>query len=483
MLFSINGILFENIIWRDIMEINKQYKRDIYSSYMVLEACYEEQFEARMLMENEVEGILPMQIRNVDSIEYYYYDISSKQLISNLFERGQLVYQQIKGIVEGIFEIIDRGREYLLNENDFILDTEYMYITLSNFKISLCYYPGYNMDISTQLTKVIEYLMDKADHTDEQAVMLVYGLYKMTKQDCTIESLKRVIEETNSITISSHHDLLSDNTMNHDVNHIYSFNYENNEGNKEVTDNKRNKANTIYTYEDNVDLCDDNKAMTNQAYPDEERKSDGSLRYYVIGGCFIATILITVLLCFTVLKNDGGNINVAGLAGTLVVEISVGMFIWQLAGMKTVKEENNQNLKREELLNEEQMHQPDYYNVNDEEDNDYECETILLADYRKKKKRYTLRSADEMHHESVEIVQMPFIVGKLKDKVDYVLEDDAISRMHAKIDTIDNDELTITDLNSKNGTFINGERLLSNETRKIQIGDEIAFADLQFILQ
>lgn len=63
MLFSINGILFENIIWRDIMEINKQYKRDIYSSYMVLEACYEEQFEARMLMENEVEGILPMQIR------------------------------------------------------------------------------------------------------------------------------------------------------------------------------------------------------------------------------------------------------------------------------------------------------------------------------------------------------------------------------------------------------------------------------------
>lgn len=78
---------------------------------------------------------------------------------------------------------------------------------------------------------------------------------------------------------------------------------------------------------------------------------------------------------------------------------------------------------------------------------------------------------------------MPFIVGKLKDKVDYVLEDDTISRMHAKIDTIDNDELTITDLNSKNGTFINGERLLSNETRKIQIGDEIAFADLQFILQ
>ena len=81
---------------------------------------------------------------------------------------------------------------------------------------------------------------------------------------------------------------------------------------------------------------------------------------------------------------------------------------------------------------------------------------------------------------TIKVNELPFIVGKLKDKVDYAIMDEAISRLHAKFDYIDNNQLVVTDLNSKNGTFINGERLLANETRKVNIGDDVGFADLVF---
>ena len=75
------------------------------------------------------------------------------------------------------------------------------------------------------------------------------------------------------------------------------------------------------------------------------------------------------------------------------------------------------------------------------------------------------------------------VIGKLKDKVDYLLHEETVSRMHAKIDMIDGEQLILTDLNSKNGTSLNGEKLLANETRKINKGDEIGIAEFLFILK
>lgn len=40
------------------------------------------------------------------------------------------------------------------------------------------------------------------------------------------------------------------------------------------------------------------------------------------------------------------------------------------------------------------------------------------------------------------------------------------------------DDVYVIDLNSTNGTFINGERLQANERRRLQPLDEVAFASI-----
>jgi hypothetical protein len=71
-------------------------------------------------------------------------------------------------------------------------------------------------------------------------------------------------------------------------------------------------------------------------------------------------------------------------------------------------------------------------------------------------------------------------IGKQKDEVDVVLEDDSVSRIHARI-FADNEIVYLEDLNSTNGTFKNGLRLQPYEKRRLEEGDEIRFGKLLFV--
>jgi pSer/pThr/pTyr-binding forkhead associated (FHA) protein len=52
-----------------------------------------------------------------------------------------------------------------------------------------------------------------------------------------------------------------------------------------------------------------------------------------------------------------------------------------------------------------------------------------------------------------------------------------VSRIHATIERSE-DTLTITDLGSSNGTYLNGQRLIANQPRVLRDGDEIKFGKL-----
>lgn len=63
---------------------------------------------------------------------------------------------------------------------------------------------------------------------------------------------------------------------------------------------------------------------------------------------------------------------------------------------------------------------------------------------------------------------------------DIVLASGQVSRQHARL-SIQAKRLQLQDLGSANGTFVNGKRL-SGEPVTLQLGDEVAFADLAFVV-
>lgn len=73
-------------------------------------------------------------------------------------------------------------------------------------------------------------------------------------------------------------------------------------------------------------------------------------------------------------------------------------------------------------------------------------------------------------------------IGKKKEEVDLALKDASVSRIHARI-TKEEGDIYLEDLNSTNGTFRNGQRMLPYEKKKLEEGDEIRFGKAVFIFR
>lgn len=122
--------------------------------------------------------------------------------------------------------------------------------------------------------------------------------------------------------------------------------------------------------------------------------------------------------------------------------------------------------------------------VNEKEDfnsNTFEDDgqTVYISDARK----YIKRQLVELRTGTgIFIEKYPFILGKIVQNVDYVISEKSISRMQAKLDFMDG-KYFIQDLNSKNGTYVNEERINPFEIREIQIGDRIGLADIDYIFR
>jgi hypothetical protein len=106
-------------------------------------------------------------------------------------------------------------------------------------------------------------------------------------------------------------------------------------------------------------------------------------------------------------------------------------------------------------------------------------ETQLLTPENVNQKIVRYLVSLDKQQEDIPIPYFPFIIGKKSGITDYTLNKDTVSRLHVKLEETDGG-YQITDLNSTNGTMVKGVMLQNNETKFLEIGDEIYIADSGF---
>ena len=83
----------------------------------------------------------------------------------------------------------------------------------------------------------------------------------------------------------------------------------------------------------------------------------------------------------------------------------------------------------------------------------------------------------------IEINKDEFVIGKSRQRADgAVIGSNLVSRVHCKA-VIRNGECSIVDLNSLNGTFINGNKLTPGAEYRIADGAVLSVADVQFVFK
>ncbi len=81
--------------------------------------------------------------------------------------------------------------------------------------------------------------------------------------------------------------------------------------------------------------------------------------------------------------------------------------------------------------------------------------------------------------ERIYIDKTKFRIGRMPGKVDYVSDNIAIGKIHAEIRK-DVGKYYVVDLNSRNGTYVNGKKLNGNELYEIKNEDIIVFANSEY---
>ena len=72
------------------------------------------------------------------------------------------------------------------------------------------------------------------------------------------------------------------------------------------------------------------------------------------------------------------------------------------------------------------------------------------------------------------------VIGKLETACDAVINLPTVSRIHAKIRKKE-ENYFLTDMNSRNGTAVNGRLLLPDEEYQLEAEDEVDFAQARYI--
>lgn len=414
------------------------YERTLTHSYLVLETGTGKviPYQLFMLEKNKIKGLLECQVQYIDLKKRYLYDISSKQPLREAFAIRKLTEQELKGLLYGLWEVMKELEKYLLDSNGLLLSADVLYWDLMTEEAAVLYYPELTEEESREaMLRLGEDLLELISHEDEQAVDLAYRFYDLTRE--THFTWKQIIE------------------------YIEEKEYRKKEAalkKEQALGQAENRAGEIPGQQLRAEQSACFGIEQNAGW---KQKEDGRIRgdgpYTLAGGQkgFFKSVVSAGAAVLGRCRRGHGE------AESLQDQ-------WQCDLEKAQEKRQDEALLQEAVQGE-------------LSENDRESawgETVCLAAGVEQEER-RLEGRVKGQEISILLDCMPFVIGKMKGHVSYVLSDLSVSRIHAKFQEKDG-SVWISDLNSKNGTFKNGVRVEVGEELKMKPGDEIRFGKLTF---
>lgn len=417
--------------------MNISYQREMKRNYLIVEAEERDEvpFEQNMLEQNQIDGVLHFQVRKKDTDIRFFYEITSKQPLFRLLEGQSVQAGQIRTLVWGIANALDHMEQYLLSENSVLLTPEYLYVEPESLKVWLCLVPGLERDFPEDYSRLLEYLLGKVDHKDKESVVLAYGLYQETrKENYGMADILRLAQQKI------------------EVNHA---------GREAETETVREfERYQEYPEREYMETAQDGYGAKQRQSAIQDRKAGNAETDWKPG-----------MVRARQIQTD-------------TVKESSGLFGRWKQRRKERREEKQREQEREMQMPWDTMFvsetSPDYGTLSSVHLPQQSSGTVLLNPESRESgsvaRRLTALDAGET---DIVISYYPFIIGKQENLADYILDRETVSRLHLRIDQKDG-RYYVQDLNSTNGTMIDGRMLENNETAEIWEGVEVNIAGVRY---
>ncbi len=169
-----------------------EIKKDGNTKYLYLKKIKfeEDSYHIQMLLNNQIKGLLPITIRNVNNEREILYNITGLSSLNNVFGRNLLKKEELTRFALAIKQLEETLREYLLCGNNVKFDLNNIYYRLKQKEYYFCYCPSEVDDFSLQMKSLFNQVLDYIDYNDREVVSLAYGMQEIaSRDDFAIEEL------------------------------------------------------------------------------------------------------------------------------------------------------------------------------------------------------------------------------------------------------------------------------------------------------
>lgn len=457
--------------------LEAKYYRDYRHNYMILQcngAGIQGSYQYRILTSGKIEDILRCSVRHINGMIYYYYDISSRTTLENLYRGKKMSCEQVKDLLLQLHGICDRLSGYFMEESGLVLLPEHIYYDLTSRKYIGLFYPDYHVTGADAYVPLMDFLLEHIDTEDQQLTENMYNIYEMAEAPgFSIEDALQMLEDKEE-PVQEIEEMEPE--VKPELFHMAEESYVLPEEKPNHEDTKTSKHSIFYSLFAVLSALGIAGAlMVHRIYEltrEEEIALYGSMA--ALGFC--------LLVCLAGARKGGGK-TTAGKNGAERDMSGVSDREMQESFDGCLPEAASMSLEHviSRDMDLEMIEQkPTSYPLPDQRavraDNDY-GNTVFYDGSRMQE--YKLYAVDRMNKRHIELKQFPCTVGKMAGCVDHVLSDASVSRIHARFDR-EGETILLTDMNSTNGTYKNGLRMQPQETVEIEPGDEVRFGSLNY---
>lgn len=449
-----------------------EYRREMNHSYLMLKTDGElnmQGYEMKMLLHNQLAGLLPLSVRYIDGVPLFYYEVTSRQSLLLNYEAKKFGKTDLERIFKSVADIMEELEEYLLDAETILFNPKYIYMDTDWQHLYFCCFPVSREAGRNGVLELTEYILPKIDHKDAEAVVLGYGVYRESVEaGIGADEIRRELRKVSMET--------ADEKKNQPENSYDGLDYS---GEETITEEKRKQA------------LDD-------FFQEEEEIEDKHPLLNAVGCIF--TLAAAAVCIYLLLHYEIANILQISIGVSAAAAAAVGAFIvFRLKNAREGKKRKKRELdqleawgwERESEYKEDNGEREKQGKAGLEKENaktgDFDtCEPTILLSPKKADERNACLLWDEEEKPKRHVLDKEIqIIGKLASAADICLRHPAVSRIHARIRRDENDYF-LSDLNSKNGTFLNGrileperEYLLHNDDRISIAGTELQYCNFQ----
>ena len=480
-----------------------EYKRDVSHNYLILreeEKVNTASYQVRMLTGNVIPSILKCRLQGLDGNLLFYYDITSRQSLASFYEQRKFHRKDLHMLFGGFIRVMEEMAEFLMNTDQLLLCPEYIFLDIEKREVKFCCLPDYHHPIQEQFRELTEYLLPRLDHEDPQAVSMGYGVYrKAMETGFQLEHIKEAIYQNREVTgKNDNKDSAQKQGQKPPENNL--------DGADNFGEKIQEKADVSHLLETDVE----NK--TSKRKKDKKKEeSDFQKCSNEWTGALLCVFTAAVLIILLILRYLGylPGIPAEAIFGGAIILLALAAFLSWTAEKKKQKKQmsaewrkkvkrelddtyESSSEKRRKERNSEDLYEADSvqekmpewgdgkYKMPEQtgETENYGETVVLSAGQTEGPARLVSREPGELA--TIYLDRDLMVIGKMENAADAVISLPTVSRIHAKIRKVD-EEYYLSDLNSRNGTSVNGRLLKTGEEYQLQDEDQVEFAQARYI--